>query len=66
LRRQGDRSRRDLTGERRCQLPRWHDVLAIWGDRADDMCGRAIASGHFLAEETPEETLAKLDAFFTG
>jgi haloacetate dehalogenase len=50
----------------RGQLPGWYDVLAIWRDWADDVRGRAIASGHYLAEEAPEETCAELQAFFTG
>ncbi len=50
----------------RGQLPGWYDVLAIWRDWADDVRGRAIASGHYLAEEAAEETCAELHAFFTG
>jgi haloacetate dehalogenase len=50
----------------RGQLPGWYDVLAIWRDWADDVRGRAIASGHYLAEEAAEETCAELQAFFTG
>jgi haloacetate dehalogenase len=45
-------------------LPRWYDVLAIWHDWADDVRGRAVDSGHYLAEEAPEETAAELLAFF--
>jgi haloacetate dehalogenase len=48
------------------QLPGWYDVLAIWRDWAADVRGRAIASGHYLAEESPDETCAELHAFFTG
>ena len=50
----------------RGQLPGWYDVLAIWRDWAADVRGRAIASGHYLAEEAPDETCAELHAFFTG
>ncbi len=50
----------------RGQLPGWYDVLAIWRDWADDVRGRAVASGHYLAEEAPEETYAALHTFFTG
>lgn len=50
----------------RGQLPGWYDVLAVWRDWADDVRGRAIASGHYLAEEAPEETFAELHAFFTS
>ncbi len=40
------------------------DVLATWGDRGDDVQGRALDCGHFLAEELPEETAAELVRFF--
>lgn len=42
----------------------WYDVPAIWRDWADDVSGRAIDSGHYLAEEAPEETYAALRDFF--
>jgi haloacetate dehalogenase len=42
----------------------YDDVLAIWCDWADNVRGRALDCGHFLAEELPEETLAELLAFF--
>jgi haloacetate dehalogenase len=45
-------------------LERWYDVLGVWRDWADDVRGRAIESGHFLAEEAPDETYAELHAFF--
>jgi haloacetate dehalogenase len=37
--------------------------LAIWREWCDDVRGTAIDSGHFLAEENPEATLAHLSAF---
>jgi haloacetate dehalogenase len=40
------------------------DPLAIWGDWADDVRGRALDSGHYLPEEAPDETYAELQAFF--
>lgn len=43
---------------------RTYDVLAVWRERAADVRGRAIDSGHFLAEEAPEQTLEALSAFF--
>ena len=49
---------------RRGQLEAWYDVLAIWRDWATDVRGRAIDSGHYLAEEAPDETYAELAAFF--
>jgi haloacetate dehalogenase len=42
----------------------YDDVLAIWRAWADDVRGRPLDCGHFLAEEAPEETLAELLAFF--
>jgi haloacetate dehalogenase len=45
-------------------LESWYDVLAIWRDWADDVRGRAIDSGHYLAEEAPDATYAELAAFF--
>jgi haloacetate dehalogenase len=41
------------------------DFLAIWREWADDVRGRGIDSGHFLAEEVPDETYAQLRAFFS-
>jgi haloacetate dehalogenase len=38
--------------------------LEDWGSVATDVRGRPLRSGHFLAEEAPEETLAELLAFF--
>lgn len=49
---------------RRGHLERWYDVLAIWRDWADDVQGRGLDCGHFLAEELPEETLQELQRFF--
>ncbi len=51
---------------RRNKLDEWYDVLAIWRDWANDVRGRALDCGHYLAEEAPEETLAELTAFFGG
>lgn len=49
---------------RKGALEAWYDVLAIWRDWADDVQGRALDSGHYLAEEAPDETYAALRAFF--
>lgn len=46
-------------------MHRHYDVLATWRKRAADVRGRALACGHFLPEEQPEETLAELTAFFS-
>ena len=45
--------------------PAW-DFLSIWREWATDVRGRALDSGHFLAEEAPDETYAELRAFFVG
>ena len=39
------------------------DVLALWRERAEDVTGRSIDCGHYLAEEAPADTLAALQAF---
>lgn len=41
------------------------DPRAIWRAWADDVQGRGLDCGHYLAEEAPEETYAELHAFFT-
>lgn len=38
-------------------------LLEHWREWADDLRGAAIDSGHFLAEEAPETTLARLEEF---
>ena len=43
---------------------RLFDPLRDWGAVAMDVRGRALPSGHFLAEEAAEETLRELRAFF--
>jgi haloacetate dehalogenase len=66
----------DLAAGRRIECP----MLALWGERggrrrlvletwqrwATDVCGHALACGHFLPEEAPDETLAELTGFFLG
>ncbi|MCX7789528.1 MAG: alpha/beta hydrolase, partial [Chloroflexaceae bacterium] len=41
-----------------------YDVLGIWRERANDVRGRGLPCGHYLAEEAPEETCAELRGFF--
>jgi haloacetate dehalogenase len=43
-----------------------YDVLAVWRDHAENVSGHAIASGHFLPEEAPDEIYRALRRFFTG
>jgi haloacetate dehalogenase len=47
----------------RDELGRWFDVIDVWRRWADDITGRALDCGHFLAEERPEEVAAELCAF---
>ena len=43
--------------------PHWYDVLDVWRSWADDLRGQALACGHYLPEEAPEETLVALQHF---
>jgi haloacetate dehalogenase len=54
-----------LWGERSSQGS-GYDVLAVWRDHAENVSGRAIASGHFLPEEAPDDTYHALGNFFAG
>ena len=47
-------------------LQEWYDVLAVWREWADHVRGRALACGHFLPEEAPDDTYAELRAFFAA
>ena len=42
------------------------DVLAAWRARAETVSGHAVDSGHFLAEEAPEDTFASLRPFLAA
>lgn len=43
----------------------WYDALAIWRDYcAAEVGGGPVASGHYLAEEAPDEVLGWLENFF--
>ncbi|HUJ74323.1 MAG TPA: alpha/beta hydrolase [bacterium] len=47
------------------RLEQHFDVLAVWREKAREVEGRAVAeSGHFLAEEAPEEVAQEILAFF--
>jgi len=47
-------------------MHRQFDVLATWRERADNVSGKALPGGHFLAEEVPDQTLAELKAFLAS
>ena len=54
-----------LLGGDKGKIGQWYDALAIWRDYCDaDVTGGPVASGHYLAEEAPEEVLAHLHDFF--
>jgi haloacetate dehalogenase len=52
-----------LWGERGV-VHRFFKPLEDWRAVADDVRGRSLACGHYLAEELPDETLRELTAFF--
>ena len=54
-----------LWGERSSQGS-GYDILSVWRDHAEDVTGHAVNSGHFLAEDAPEDTYRALRDFFTG
>lgn len=42
----------------------WYDALAVWRDYASGpVSGHSVNSGHYLAEEAPEEVLTALEGF---
>ena len=47
-------------------IERCYDPLRLWRERAEEVTGRCIDCGHYLAEEAPEETLQSLLTFFRG
>jgi haloacetate dehalogenase len=48
-------------------LPRFYsDVLAVWGEWAADLRGRAVEASHFLVEDEPVEVAGELAEFFTN
>jgi haloacetate dehalogenase len=45
-------------------LPKWYAPLEVWrGYATGSLEGGPVNSGHYLAEEAPEECLAWLDRF---
>jgi haloacetate dehalogenase len=54
-----------LWGERGI-VHRFFHPLDDWGAIADDVQGRAMPAGHYLAEEVPDELLQEIKAFFAA
>ncbi len=57
-----------LWGANMSKRPGWQtgrglDMLSVWQERAENVRGRPINCGHFLAEEAPEETAAEILKF---
>lgn len=49
------------------RIGQWYDALAIWRAYASGtVTGGGIPSGHYLAEECPDEVLAALEPFLEG
>jgi haloacetate dehalogenase len=47
------------------KIPRWYDPLAIWRQYcAAELTGGPVNSGHYLAEEAPDEVLERFGEFF--
>jgi haloacetate dehalogenase len=42
------------------------DPLKLWQAAADNVTGRAVDSGHYIAEEAPDVVLAEAATFFNG
>lgn len=72
-----EHDRADVTAGRRLAQPlrvfwgehgtvgRCFDVLSLWRERADQVSGRALPCGHYIAEELPERVVAEAFDFFT-
>jgi haloacetate dehalogenase len=47
------------------KIHRWYDALAIWRQYcANEVTGGGINSGHYIAEEAPDELLDWFERFF--
>jgi haloacetate dehalogenase len=44
-------------------IERQYDVISLWQQRAHQVTGQGISSGHFLPEEAPEATLKAIEDF---
>lgn len=54
-----------LWAERGNRPPAFRNAIDFWKQKAVDAKGKALRSGHFMAEEVPQETLAELRSFLT-
>jgi haloacetate dehalogenase len=73
-----DHDRADITAGKKLAMPvkvLWgehgavgknFDVLALWRERANEVTGQALPSGHYIAEEVPDALLAQAHNFFTS
>jgi haloacetate dehalogenase len=43
--------------------PKLYDVLEVWRERASNVTGRELPTGHFIAEEKPDMLLEELNKF---
>lgn len=49
------------------KISQWYDVLEVWrAYAAGPVTGGGVPSGHYLAEECPDEVLAALEPFLQG
>ena len=55
-----------LWAERGTRPPAFSNTIDFWKEKAVEAKGRVLRSGHFMAEEVPEETLAELRSFLTA
>jgi haloacetate dehalogenase len=43
--------------------PKLYDVLEVWRERASNVTGKEMPTGHFIAEEKPDMLLEELNKF---
>jgi haloacetate dehalogenase len=55
-----------LWAERGNRPPAFRNAIDFWKQKAVEVKGRALRSGHFMAEEVPGETLAELRSFLAA
>jgi len=50
---------------KKAKIESWYDALAIWETFTNSrVTGHSLPTGHYLAEESPQEVIAELSAFF--